>query len=58
MKVTRKQLRILIREMIKRESEELAIENELEENWEEDLVHGQEMADSNPELNIGWTKWK
>lgn len=53
MKVTRKQLRILIREMIKRESEELAIENELEENWEEDLVRGQEMADSNPELNIG-----
>ena len=24
-----------------------------EENWEDELVHGQELADANPELNIG-----
>ena len=53
MKVTRRQLRNIIREMIKRENNNSVIENELEENWEEDLVHGQEMADENPELNIG-----
>lgn len=24
-----------------------------EENWEDELVHGQELADANPKLNIG-----